>query len=136
MPRIAAIDFGLKRIGIAVSDIQKKMAFPHATVEGGRNGAANTVASLKGKQSEIEKIVIGMPLLMNGKKGEMAEKVEQFGKELQEILHIPIEFYDERLSSKMAENELRGLSLNRKQRQEKSDVTAATLLLESYLAKN
>lgn len=135
MPRIAAIDFGLKRIGIAVSDLGGKMAFPHATVEGGKNGAANIIASLKGKQNEIEKIVIGMPLLMNGKKGEMAEKVEQFGKELQAAINIPVEFYDERLSSKMAERELQGLSLNRKQRQEKSDVTAATLLLQSYLDK-
>lgn len=53
MSRIAAIDFGLKRIGIALSDEQKKIAFPHTTVEGGKNALKNVLQALKGK--EIEK---------------------------------------------------------------------------------
>ncbi|MBM3183751.1 MAG: Holliday junction resolvase RuvX [Chlamydiae bacterium] len=136
MPRIVAIDFGLKRIGIAISDIRKKMAFPFKMVEGGKNAVLNVLASLKEKQGEIEKIIIGIPLLMNGQKGEMAHLVERFGRELSEAAHLPVEFLDERLSSKMAEKQLQELSLNRKQRAEKSDVTAAALVLQSYLDKN
>ena len=71
--RIAAIDFGMKRIGIALSDDRKKIALPLATVEGGRKGVANTVAALEKKKGEIEKILIGLPILMSGERGEMAK---------------------------------------------------------------
>src|SRR3990167_10968506 len=99
MPRIAAIDFGNKRIGIALSDDRKKLAFPMTTVEGGKNGAANTAAALKPKLKELEKILIGLPLLLSGKKGEMALALEAFAKEIETLLQIPVELIDERLSS-------------------------------------
>jgi putative Holliday junction resolvase len=136
MPRIAAIDFGIKRIGIALSDSQKKLALPYTTVEGGKKGVANTTAALLKKKSEIEKILVGLPLLMNGGKGEMASIVETFAKELEAATGIPVELCDERLSSKMADQSLRELSLNRKERSLRIDMAAAALFLQSYLDKN
>lgn len=136
MPRIAAIDFGLKRIGIALSDERKKIALPLVTVEGGKKAVANTIAALEKKQGDIEKIIVGLPLLMNGEKGPMAKEVEAFAKALEIATGIPIEFLDERLSSKMADQRLRELSLNRKERTERLDMAAAALLLQSYLDKN
>jgi putative pre-16S rRNA nuclease len=136
MPRIAAIDFGLKRIGIAISDDRKKLALPLATVEGGKKAVANTVAALAQKRKEIEKILVGLPLLMSGQRGEMAKEVEAFAKALEAAIEIPVELCDERLSSKMADQGMRELAMNRKERAERIDMAAAALLLQSYLDKN
>ncbi len=131
MGRIAAIDYGLKRIGIALSDAGKKIAFPYRTVPGGRRGIAEIATALKGQ--DVEKVLLGLPLLMNGQKGDMALEVEKFAKALEEALHIPIVLRDERLSSRGAEASLKEISLNRKQRSARIDETAATLLLQSFL---
>jgi len=136
MGRIAAIDFGFKRIGIALSDDRKKVALPLTTVEGGKRGVANTAAALAEKRREIEKILVGLPLLMSGEKGEMAREVEVFAKALEIAMGIPVELCDERLSSKMADQGMRELSVKRKERAEKLDMAAAALLLQSYLDKN
>lgn len=130
MGKIAAIDFGLKRIGIAISDQTKKMALPLMTVSGGLNAV---VAALTPRKSEIETILIGLPLLMNGQKSEMAALVESFAKDLEKALQIPIVLIDERLSSKQAETHLREANYRRKERAKHLDQVAATLLLESYL---
>lgn len=134
--RIAAIDFGLKRIGIALSDERKKLALPYETVEGGRKGVANTAAALAKRKGEIEKILVGLPLLMSGEKGEMAKEVETFAKALEAATGIPVELCDERLSSKMADRGMKELSMKRKERAERIDMAAAALLLQSYLDKN
>jgi putative Holliday junction resolvase len=135
MGRIAAIDFGLKRIGIALSDERKQIAFPLATVEGGKRGVQNVAMALLDKKKEIEEVMIGLPLLPSGAKGEMALAVERFAEELQKALNLPIVFFDERLSSKHADKQLKELSLNRKERTEKLDRTSAAFLLQSYLEK-
>ncbi len=131
MGRVAAIDYGLKRIGIALSDKDKKIALPVGLVDGGKKALANIANALPLK--EVELILIGLPLLMNGKKGDMALLVEKFAEDLNAIAHIPIVLWDERLSSKHADSVLKEISLNRKERSEKIDVMAATLLLQSYL---
>jgi putative Holliday junction resolvase len=131
MGRIAAIDYGLKRIGIALSDPSRKVALPLATVEGGKKAIQNIAKTLPLK--DVELILIGLPLLMSGQKGEMAEAVQKFARLLEDALSIPVLLCDERLSSKGAEASLKELSLSRKQRTEKLDMVAATLLLQSYL---
>lgn len=133
MGRVAAIDFGTKRIGLAVSDRERKIALPVDVVEGGKNAIKNIRASLPLK--EIDLILIGLPIEMSGKKGAMAQAVELFAKTLQEALSIPVQLIDERLSSKGADMLLKEMSLNRKQRTEKLDMVAATLLLQTYLDK-
>ncbi|PIS02945.1 MAG: Holliday junction resolvase RuvX [Chlamydiae bacterium CG10_big_fil_rev_8_21_14_0_10_42_34] len=131
MGRVAAIDFGEKRIGIAMSDINRKIALPVDIVEGGKKAVQNIRASLPLK--EIDLILIGLPLEMSGKKGPMAEKVEAFAKMLEDALGIPIQLVDERLSSKGADVQLKEISLNRKARSAKIDMIAATLFLQTYL---
>jgi putative Holliday junction resolvase len=131
MGRIAAIDYGLKRIGLAMTDKEKKIALPVGLVEGGKKAAMNVVQALPIK--EVELLLIGLPLLMNGQKGDMALLVEKFAQDLETIAKVPILLWDERLSSKQADSMLREISLNRKARSEKIDIMAATLLLQSYL---
>lgn len=136
MSRIACIDFGRKRIGIALSDDRKKIALPFATVNGGKKGVANTALALNKKKGEIEKILVGLPLLMSGKRGDMAEEVEKFARALEAATGIPVELCDERLSSKMADQTMREFSMNRKERASQIDTAAAALLLQTYLDKN
>lgn len=134
MARVAAIDFGLKRIGLAVSDKDRKIALPVDVVEGGKKALQNIRAALPLK--EIDLILVGLPIEMNGKKGPMAQTVEAFAKTLQEALNIPVQLVDERLSSKGADVQLKEISLNRKSRSEKLDMVAAVLLLQTYLESN
>jgi putative Holliday junction resolvase len=129
--RVVAIDFGEKRIGIAMSDKDRKIALPVGTVAGGKKAIQNIRDALPLK--EVDLMILGLPLEMSGKKGLMAEKVEKFGKMLEEALQTPVIFIDERLSSKGADVRLREMSLNRKARTEKLDMVAASLLLQTYL---
>lgn len=128
--KIVAIDFGIKRCGLAISNETKTMALPWTTVT---DGLPSVVATLRKREKEIEKIVMGLPLLMNGSRGDMATTVEKFAKALEEALQMPVILIDERLSSKHAESMLRELGQTRKKRSEKTDETAATLLLQCYL---
>lgn len=134
MGRVAAIDFGEKRIGIAVSDRSRKIALPVAVVAGGKQAIQNIRASLPLK--EIDLILLGLPLEMSGKRGAMALRVEEFAKTLEEALGIAVLLVDERLSSKGADAMLKEISLNRKERSEKLDMIAATGLLQTYLDRS
>jgi putative Holliday junction resolvase len=133
MGRVAALDFGLKRIGIALSDRDRKIALPLQTVDGGKQAVLQIAKALPMK--EIDLILIGLPLLMDGKKGEMAEIVEKFAQKVEQELGVPTLLWDERLSSRQADAMLRETDSKRKQREEKKDMVAATLLLQSYLDK-
>ena len=133
MTRIAGIDYGLKRIGLALTDSMGKMAFPFKTVEGGKKGVFHVAEALRPYQRELTLIILGLPLLMNGKEGEMAQLVRLFAGELEAYLKIPVLLLDERLSSSQAEKSLKELSFNRKKRSAKIDTAAATLLLQNYL---
>ena len=133
MGRIVAIDFGLKRIGIAISDDRKKIAFPLETVPGGKRAVENIRKALGPKGNEVERILIGLPLLMSGREGDMALMVRKFAAELEKAFEVPVEPIDERLSSKIADQSLRAIQLNRKKRTENMDTTAAAILLQTYL---
>ncbi len=129
--RIAAIDWGIKRIGIAITDERKKIALPMQMVPGGKNGVAEVMKALASKQ--IELILVGFPLLLNGKEGDMAKAVREFSIELETMSKLPVKLVDERFSSRLADQRLREIHLKRKERTEKMDVIAATILLQGYL---
>jgi len=133
MGRIAAIDYGLKRIGIALSDAGKKIAFPLDTVEGGKGSIEHIKKAFGDKLASIEEILVGFPLLLSGKEGEMAVAVRKFAAELEQSLGLPVRLIDERFSSKIADQSLSELQLNRKERSRMVDTTSAVMLLQAYL---
>ncbi len=133
MKRIVAIDYGLKRIGIAVSDAGQKIAFPLTTVPGGNKAIPNIQLALKDKLGEIEKILVGFPLLLSGREGELATLVKKFASALEAALALPVELIDERFTSKLADLHLKEIHLNRKERTAKLDTAAAAILLQAYL---
>lgn len=130
MSRIVGIDYGRKRIGIALSDPSGKLALPLCTVDGKIDAVCQALASRK---KEISEIVVGLPLLLNGQEGDMAKEVRGFGQKLEAALQIQVTFIDERLTSKMAEQGLREFDMTRKERTKRMDSGAAALLLQTYL---
>ncbi len=135
MGRIVGIDFGLARFGLAISDEKKIIATPLKTLPASRNPAhtAQKIAEALASYKNIESIVIGLPLLLNGKEGEMASKVRAFAEILKTHLPYPIFFWDERLTSAGVEKMLVGFDVSRKKRAALSDSLSAISILQNYL---
>jgi putative Holliday junction resolvase len=138
--RIIALDFGMARIGVAMSDEQKIIATPILTITSEKrmqSTVTKLLSELKAHATAnnyvIEEIVVGMPFLMSGKKGLLADEVLHFVEELKKSIDVPIATWDERLSSVQAERSLREGSLTRKRRSRIVDTVAATIILQSYL---
>lgn len=134
--RIVGIDYGEVRIGLAISDERGKIALPLKTIQAGKNHAATIVLiqeALRSYAEQIQKIVIGLPLHMNGKESPMSEKVRFFGAKLKEALHFEVVFFDERLTSSYMEKELKEMDYSRKGVKSRIDASAAAVLLQNYL---
>jgi putative holliday junction resolvase len=136
--RIVSIDYGLARIGVALSDETKIIASPFSTVKAERKSERNAEIvynELKRLEKEkgcvISTLVIGLPLKMNGTMGMQADEVKAFAGELQKRIDTPIVFWDERLTTVQATRAMEGMS--RKQRVKSLDNIAATIILQSYL---
>jgi putative Holliday junction resolvase len=133
-----ALDYGRRRIGIAVSDPGRVLASPHAAIEY-RGASGEPPSQLIALLREIgpAEVLLGIPLNMDGSEGEMALEARRFGAGLREHLDIPVIERDERLSSLEADRRLRESGLPRTKRRNKGrrDMMAATVLLEDYLAE-
>ncbi len=131
--RILAIDHGVKRIGIALSDELKMIAQPLEFVPA--EPFDDLVARLTDlvQEKEVEMILVGMPRNMNGTYGPAAIKVEEFVVALKSALPVPIKIWDERLTSAQANRILIAGNVRRDKRKQKVDKMAAAILLQSYL---
>ena len=138
MGRLAGIDFGQVRIGLALSDPSKIIASPLKAVL--------TKKSLKETAlviwqefvpfEPIEKIVIGLPLLMSGKESPGSKQVRELAPHLEEISGKPVVFWDERLTTAQVERTLKEAEFSRKKRTQYIDAMAAAAILQSYLDSN
>ena len=128
------MDYGRRRLGFAVSDETALIARPLPTYRRSHAPATDLahVARLT-RSLDIHAVVIGLPLHMNGSKGEMAQEVEAFAARLKSEISVPIHFWDERLSSHEAERVLLEGDVKRKDRKLLRDGLAATLILQGYL---
>ena len=131
--RILAIDHGMKRMGIALSDELKMIAQPLEFIPS--EPFNQFLARLKEiiREKEVELILVGLPRNMDGSYGPAALKVQEFVAVLKETLVIPIKTWDERLTSAQANRFLIAANVRRSKRKEKVDQTAAAILLQSYL---
>ena len=133
--RILALDVGQKRIGVAVSDplgitAQGAGVITRKNIEDDINEVKKYIDEYK-----AESIVVGMPINMDGTKGESAKKVTEFVETVSSGLNIPVVTYDERLSTKESEKFLISSDVSRKKRKSVIDKIAAQLILESYLER-
>jgi len=131
--RILAIDFGLKRIGLAVSDALGLTAQGLPTLE--RINLERDIRRLCELVEEysIERVILGNPTGHDGRPTPMSERVAEFGDKLRRRLPCPVELWDERLTSVQANRLLRASGMGIAKRQRAVDRVAATLLLQSYL---
>ena len=132
--RILALDHGTKRIGVAISDELKMIAQPLEFILA--EPFADFLTRLKEiiRSKEVEMILVGIPRNMNGSYGPAALKVQEFvAVLLNETIGVPIQTWDERLTSAQANRFLIEADVRRSKRKEKVDQTAAAILLQSYL---
>jgi len=123
------VDWGSKMIGLAVGS---EIPYELATIRNDK-GAIEKIAQLC-VQEKIERIVIGMPVLESGDKGNLADKVEYFGRQLKEKTNLPIYFEPENLTTQTALELLKEEGMRPDDIEKKVDQTAARLILEQYIA--
>lgn len=131
---ILGIDYGSKRMGLAVSDLSLMIATSYKILY--RKELSQDLAALKEiiAEKEIGAIVMGLPLQMNGVEGEIAVEVRRFATVLEETFAMPILLWDERLSSSAVENFLiKEVDLSRKKRAKVLDASAAAYILQGAL---
>ena len=131
MARILSVDFGRRRIGLAVCDeLQISVrGLPTLKIRNFNDSVAQ-VAQVAGDEA-VGEVVIGLPLNMDGSRGEMASDVENFASQLAVLCNRPVRTFDERLSSVGAKRELDAMQA--KKRKGEIDRMAAVLILETYL---
>ena len=131
--RIMALDVGSRTIGIACSDALLMTAQGIETIR--RTSLENDFNRLRELISEYEvhELVVGMPKNMNGTKGDRAEKTEEFVEKMKAVIDLPVTFWDERLSTVMAERQLIAADVSRKKRKGVIDKMAAVVILQCYL---
>jgi putative Holliday junction resolvase len=135
MSKILGLDYGEKRVGVAVSDPDGVIAMAHSVFDrDGGSGKALIEEIVKiCRETGVEKVVVGLPINMNGTKGPMAEKIEAFAANLAGAVGLPVEKWDERLSTSMAERTLLEADMSRSKRKKVRDKMSAQVILQGYL---
>ena len=130
---VAGIDYGTVRIGVAVSDPRRVIAFPWMNYTR-KNETRDAEFFLKLVTDEqVTQFVVGLPLHISGDLSEKAQEALAFGRWLGERTGVPVDYYDERYTSVEAEDYLIEANVTRKKRKQKIDQVAAQILLASYL---
>jgi putative holliday junction resolvase len=136
MGRCVGIDFGDRRIGVALGDPSGIMAFPHETLEySGKMGEGLSAVVEALAEFELDFVIVGMPYNMDGSQGRQAERTASFIGELRHRLPegVVVEGWDERLTSVQASKVLTGAGVKAKAQKGKLDKIAAALILQAWL---
>jgi len=130
--RILAVDVGTVRVGIAMSDPSGTIASPFEVIDRRKVDPARRVAALVAEH-EVERVVVGRPLTLDGSPGQAVHEVERFVTRLAKIVAVPIDYWDERMSTAQAQRDMIDAGARRKERHDNVDKVAAALILQSYL---
>jgi putative holliday junction resolvase len=133
MQRILAIDFGTKRIGLALSDPLQMISKPLQTVQFQSNSDFIEILHEIIKKQDVGLIVLGLPMGLQGQDTKKTLEVKKFGKMLESRLPIPIIYWDESFSTAEANSELKKMGYDFMKAREFVDAVAASLILRSYL---
>jgi putative Holliday junction resolvase len=136
MGRVLAIDYGERRIGLAMSDPTRVLATPLETLAR-RRGKRPPIAAILEliAAHDVAELVVGLPLTLAGDDSDWTREVRTFGQRLSERAGLPVVFVDERLTSVQAERAVRSMGLPKRERERKErvDAAAAMLILQSFL---
>ena len=131
--RIAGIDYGRVRVGIAISDPARTLASPYENLTRcGPEGDARRFRRLVDEE-RITLFVVGLPVHLNGEESQISYEARQFGKWLTEVTGVPVEFFDERFSTSEAHELLKEAGMKHGRRKRHLDMLAAHVMLGAYL---
>ncbi|WP_448588228.1 Holliday junction resolvase RuvX [Thermocrinis sp.] len=127
--KVLSVDWGSKRIGLALGDTRLKLATPLKPIE--NNGEVFNALISKVKQYEVDLILVGLPLTPSGKEGQRALEVRKFVQKLRELLpeDLPVEFWDERYTTEEAYRLMEGV---KKKKEFKDSLSAYVMLIEFF----
>jgi putative holliday junction resolvase len=133
--RTMALDYGERRIGIAVSDPDGIFAQPLVSLDRRKLVGQKLWAKLAElvRELDVKRFVLGLPLHMDGRRGEEAATVEAFGRRLSERTGLPVELLDERWTTLEAQRSMREMGVRDARKSGQLDATAAAMLLRAYL---
>ena len=131
--RLLGVDYGQVRVGLAVSDPDRKFSFPLTIYE--RRGAERDAVYFRALvlKEEVGGLVVGLPVHSDGREGQKAAEARAFGAWLLATTTLPVVFYDERFTTVLAETALWEAGLTHKKRKARRDMVAAQILLQTYL---
>lgn len=132
---IVGIDLGTCRIGVAISDSEGRLVRPLATIE--RRSLSADIRGLREllASREVDRVVVGLPLNMDGTEGRMATLARNFGRQFEEETGLPVELQDERLSSFEARERIAPLRTGHARKRRPIDALAAAIILETWFEK-
>lgn len=132
MYKVMCLDIGTKRIGVALSDYLLMLANGHSVID--RQPESNALETIKkiAKENNVEKIVVGLPLNMDGTKGSQAQDCINFSSKINDYEII---YEDERLTSNQAEENLRNKKIDFRKNKGLVDIESACIILEQYLTR-
>ncbi len=132
--RAVGIDLGEKRIGVAISDSSGNLATPYEVVfrTGNRDQEHQQIRAIV-EEVEAEILVIGLPLSLDGSEGKAAQGAREEAKAIAQVLSVPVEMHDERLTTVEAERLLREQGLKGPERRKVVDKVAAAILLQAWM---
>lgn len=133
--RVLAIDLGKRRIGLALSDELGLTAQPLGVLaRRGLRADVEEIAALCARHG-VERVVVGLPLRLSGASGPEAEEAARFAERLRQRLDLPVDVWDERLSTREAERLLVEADVSRHRRRGRVDAVAAAIVLRAYLER-
>jgi putative Holliday junction resolvase len=131
--RLLGVDYGSVRVGLAVTDPDRRIASPLTTYRRrDREHDASYFRSL-GEMEAIGALVVGLPVHVDGREGQKAAEARAFGRWLAEVMGLRVVFWDERFTTVEAERSLQAAGLTNQRRKDRRDRVAAQILLQSYL---
>lgn len=133
MQRILAIDFGEKRIGLALTDPMQIIAKPYQTVQFQSNAHLLETLLQIIREQDVSLVILGLPIGSEGQETKKTLEVKKFGFFLEKSLPVPMQYWDERFSTAEANSELKKMGYDFMKAREFVDAVAASLILRSYL---
>ena len=130
---VLGLDLGDARIGVAISDPDRRLAVPVGTVRVGQPPGELFAVTAIARERGATLIVLGLPLSLRGERGERAAHAESFAEALRSVVEIPVELHDERLSTVEAERALAAAGTRGRERRRVVDASAAAVILQAWL---
>ena len=131
--RVMGLDLGTKTIGLALSDVERRLASPLDTIRREKFSPDARALLARAGDFDAQALIFGLPLNMDGSEGPRAQSTRAFARNLKRLLDLPLAFWDERLSTSAMERELIALDTSRAKRAQKIDESAAAFILQGAI---